>query len=472
MTLLLISGFEEGTTDEATTASGTSAVQSAVKRTGTYALRQNPTAAGAIYAVRSIGADGGGAEFALSTMYVTFYMRLGAVPTATVRVAVAANAAASVNAWIRMDSSGHIFLSNAAESSNSSNAATLSADGLWHLVEVKFVQNGTCTLQVDGGSSVSITGANVVLDRFQFGTGSTQTKDFYYDDLAIDDASAPGAGQCVVMLPDGAGAQTGGWTAGTGTTFAEVDDIPSDDDTTYWAASASGERSVSLASAAASGVVGSIKAIKLRSLLRCITTASGNIKAYSGAASSSTSSTALPTTYTPLRKVLPTDPNTSAAWTASGLDALELGVVTAASSAIRCTQLCVMVWSNGVAVTPSFSSAPAITYGSLTRTGPNNTPWTLTFTPSDTDTTGANALSWKVYTGALRTGTLVGSGTCTNATQKVTTLAYNASGLSAGSNTLYVSVDDGTLVSADSTVTLLRDDAAPTGATSVSVTAV
>jgi hypothetical protein len=130
----------------------------------------------------------------------------------------------------------------------------------------------------------------------------------------------------------------------------------------------------------------------------------------------------------------------------------------------------VAIGSTGV--TPSFSSAPAVTYGGLTRTGPNNTPWTLTFTPSDTGMTGTNALNWKVYTGAGRTGTLVASGTCTNAVQKVTTIAYNASGLSTGSQTLYVSLDDGTLTSADSTVTLLRDDGAPTASTSISVAAV
>jgi hypothetical protein len=125
--------------------------------------------------------------------------------------------------------------------------------------------------------------------------------------------------------------------------------------------------------------------------------------------------------------------------------------------------------------TATFGTAPTISsvtvgYGALTRTGPNNTPWTLTFTATDPEETGADALTWEVWTGAGRTGTMVASGTCTSAVSRQGSIAYNASGIVDGSQTLRLSVDDGTLTSADSSFTLKRDDVAPTAATAIVVT--
>lgn len=111
---------------------------------------------------------------------------------------------------------------------------------------------------------------------------------------------------------------------------------------------------------------------------------------------------------------------------------------------------------------PTITVAPAVSYGSLTRLGPANTPAAVSFTASDPEQATADALSYTIRTAASGGGTLVGSGTCTSGTSKQHSIANADPGLVDGSQTLYLRVFDGTMWSADSSFTLLRDTGAPT----------
>lgn len=122
---------------------------------------------------------------------------------------------------------------------------------------------------------------------------------------------------------------------------------------------------------------------------------------------------------------------------------------------------------------PTFSVQPSTNYNSgLTRTSVDNTPVSVVFTANDSEQTGSNALSYEIRTSATPgAGTLVGSGTCTHNSSKSHSLAYNASGLSVGSNTLYVHVTDGTNTTTSNSFTVLRDDGtAPTYSVTPNVT--
>ncbi len=117
-------------------------------------------------------------------------------------------------------------------------------------------------------------------------------------------------------------------------------------------------------------------------------------------------------------------------------------------------------------VDPGCSAASA-SYGAWTRTGPLNTPWRLTALATDGDNPVA---AYELWTGAARTGTQVDSGAASSATPISGDVAYDASGLVDGDQTLYFSVDDGLgNISSDCTFTLRRDDIDPTEATGVSV---
>ena len=115
---------------------------------------------------------------------------------------------------------------------------------------------------------------------------------------------------------------------------------------------------------------------------------------------------------------------------------------------------------------PTASSVSA-TYGSYSRAGPNNTPWTLNFT-------GANGITtYQVRTGStVTTGTQVVAPAAAADGANAKTIAYNATGLVDGSQTLYlyVSNDSGSTWSAGYSFTLLRDDTAPTASTAISNT--
>ena len=119
---------------------------------------------------------------------------------------------------------------------------------------------------------------------------------------------------------------------------------------------------------------------------------------------------------------------------------------------------------------PTITAGPTTTYASLTRTGPANA-WGFTFTPHDDYHVDADGLTYSLRTSATYgTGTEITSGTCTSDVSKVLTgLAYNITGLADGSNSLFLHISNGTDNTATAgSVTLLRDDAAPTAATAIS----
>lgn len=119
---------------------------------------------------------------------------------------------------------------------------------------------------------------------------------------------------------------------------------------------------------------------------------------------------------------------------------------------------------------PTISVQPSASYGGKTRTGPSNTPWTLSFTATDAEQTGAGALTYTLKRSSdnATIGTI--TGTFTSGAAQNISVAYNATNLAAGSNTLYVTASDGTLSTNSNTFTLLRDDTAPTASTTISTT--
>ena len=117
--------------------------------------------------------------------------------------------------------------------------------------------------------------------------------------------------------------------------------------------------------------------------------------------------------------------------------------------------------------TPPSCSGVSVSYGAGTRTGPNNTPWTVSFLAADGDNPVTNA---EIWTGPGRTGTQVASGSASSSAPNSLDVAYNAPGLADGDQTLYLSVDDGLgNVSGDCAFTVRRDDVEPTDATGVTV---
>ena len=95
---------------------------------------------------------------------------------------------------------------------------------------------------------------------------------------------------------------------------------------------------------------------------------------------------------------------------------------------------------------PTITTGPTTTYASGTATTPTVT-WGVTFTATDAEQTGADALTYYIRTSStFGAGTQVATGTCTSGTSKVVTgLTYNAPGVNEGTQTLYLHIYDGAL---------------------------
>lgn len=123
----------------------------------------------------------------------------------------------------------------------------------------------------------------------------------------------------------------------------------------------------------------------------------------------------------------------------------------------------VTVWYEDISVV----GTPTVDYRGLSRTGPGNALWRLHFI-------GSGAVNrYQVRTAATSgAGTQVSTGAAVAGANAID-IAYDAAGLVDGSQTLYlfVSADGGaTWPVASTSITLVRDDTAPTAATSISTT--
>lgn len=107
---------------------------------------------------------------------------------------------------------------------------------------------------------------------------------------------------------------------------------------------------------------------------------------------------------------------------------------------------------------PEITVPPTVSYGSFTRTGPNNSPVTVSFTATDAD---GDSLTYTIRTAGSGGGTLVADGNANEGTPTNVNIAHNAPGLVEGTNSLHVRVHDGTEWSSDASFTLLVDRTAP-----------
>lgn len=245
------------------------------------------------------------------------------------------------------------FLSNSwtirLTAASNSSAITLTQDQ-WHLAHVTYVQGGTCTLQIDGGTGVTASpfggDGNSVQTGLGCGSDSNLNGTMKFDSWVLADAALDYDPAVYRMAPDGDGNYTG-WTGA----FGDVDEIASDGDTTYiTTSSANTKESVTLESTTAAGVVGTIKAVKVQALVRDEGGASSmRVFLRTGGTDYNGNSIDPGSSYVNLGHVWETNPNTGVAWTAADLDGLEIGVENINAVAVRCTQLGLMVLTDGVA---------------------------------------------------------------------------------------------------------------------------
>ena len=318
-TRLYTTGFERNsvTADhEITGTSGTApTISTTTIRSGTYALRTNPSSATSIAYVDYATADTGTAR-----MTVRAYLRVTTLPSGTTQILSFYDSAAlgTPQASIRLDASGNLLVYN--EEDSAQVGSTLSGaitTGTWYRLELAYdfgtaaTGDTTISAMLNGNvfaSSTTINHANGAR-RIVMGVITSTSADLFYDDVGLNQDAFVGhqqwvgEGKVVLILTDGNGSNTS-WAAGTNAfDEAEVDDTPAAgfDTTTYVQATATGDiDDYTLASTASVGIDAndSIRLFEGWSRASSLTAASGNhiLSVYDGATAEAGSTNAIAVT--------------------------------------------------------------------------------------------------------------------------------------------------------------------------------
>lgn len=345
MTTLCVHGFETGDNSDFFTTGGTFSVQSGTVRTGTYALRCNPTTTATGFVALG-NSPAVGSSMNATTHYSRFYFRYATKPASGDEpIAVWRKSGGTMHAELRLDSTGVLKTYDVTPTLLNTGTTVLSAN-TWYRIEVKLVMSASGTFDVKIDGVAEITSGTVTMDANatnylllgKVTNRNGNTVDFFYDDTRVDSAAYPGAGQVVALKANGSGNYTQ-WSTGTGTSYLEVDEVPPDNDTTYIGSSTNTDASTfAMENSSVYSISGTINCVRSVAVCRDEGGASA-IKARlrSSTTDSDSSGQNLTTTYSTVSKIYDTDPATGAAWTTSGLDGVEIGVVNGAAVASRCT---------------------------------------------------------------------------------------------------------------------------------------
>lgn len=429
MAVLNVVGFEtQGATESLVATSPSVSWSTAIKRSGSASLRVNAAATTGFMTIGAYSPTTAvyGEIGRTAQTFCTFYMYFTTLPGATMGTVRFRNAAGSEIVRINVGTGGAITLVGTATSAT---IATIST-GQWYRMEMRVTSNGTCGLSVDGGTEVTVTGNNFTFDRIIMGPSSGATSDMYFDDLVIDDATFHVDPQVTIGKAIGSGTYSA-WTDGTGSTFAEVDEVPPN--VADYIQNTSGTNvahTFDMTSAATIGFSNTITAVVpfLIAAESVSATTSISVRLRSGGTDYDSTAADVGNT-TPVAKawIKELDPATGAAWTSTNFDAIEVGVLKAAdASTVRVHEVYVMVLTTVVVVPAmlTLSSAP----GAATATMTLASPTTLTLGASAGVATAALA----VRSPALLSMTASGLSNATAALSAATYLILGgAGGLSA-----------------------------------------
>lgn len=225
-------GFELGSVGEFFATTGTApTIQTGTVRSGTYAMRANPTAAQSYAQFRRRNSTG---TFSNLFQSVRFWLRIATLPSANTHIAESFGVSlATVHQFLQLNTDGKLAIGQTA-SVEATSTDVLSADGLWHLVELEAGASGK-NLWVDGSLWAS-GGANGVQDsEGRLGVITSTTADLYFDDVEWWNSDLGGASlyvthkhKIILSLPTADSSITS-WTGGAGGTtnlFDAVNNVP------------------------------------------------------------------------------------------------------------------------------------------------------------------------------------------------------------------------------------------------------
>jgi len=205
---------------------------------------------------------------------------------------------------------------------------------LWNYVEFKCTINnstGSIALQINGVPALSVTGidtqntGNAFINQYAF-TGVGCDDHYLCDTTGSVNNDFLGDVKIETLYVTGAGNSTQ-WTPLTGSNFQNVDEQQDDDgDTTYNSSSTSGNKDT-FATGNLITTSGTVYGSKVNIIARKDDAGTREVRTVvrSSSTEATGASRALTTSYILYGDIFELDPNTSALWTVSGINAMEIG---------------------------------------------------------------------------------------------------------------------------------------------------
>jgi hypothetical protein len=343
--------------------SNTASFQTTTKHTGSYALKVNPTTTGVGYGL-ILGLPANGCQPAINagasvaTSYVSFYLNLETLPSSlSEQIFDVENTASAYKCSVRLTSAGNLAFYDTTPTLQATGTTVLST-GTWYLIDVKCGTSASTAaweVRINGVSEISGSSANTTATNAgEINLGKRTDRNgkgitVYYDDWSWSDSAYPGAQQTTVLVPNGAGNALQ-WVAGVGTAdYTSVAELPNDGNTTYLKSDlTSGHAfSVAMTNTSTAGITGTVNSVKVDVIVARDGGTNGavNVRLRSNTTNSDTSTSGTTTSsYNERGKISDTDPATSSAWTLSGVDGTEAGVLEASTTQVsRVTAMYEMV---------------------------------------------------------------------------------------------------------------------------------
>jgi len=278
---------------------------------------------------------------AIDTIIIGFAWKCDVLPIADTNILYFIEEYIDFGINVQITSGGEIVVERRGSELGRSTTAGLSTE-TWYYIEIKiFLDNsaGTVDVKVDENSVLSLTSkdtlqgalADVAAVRF-YGT-TDATYNFTYDDIYIcDDAGSVNnnfLGVCMVsgIFPNSAGDETD-FTPSAGSNYECVDEVVSDDDTSYVESSTSTDRDL-YNYESMPGSLGDILGVQINTTVRETDVNIFTLKQPCKSSTTVSAGSAEPvgsTTYTHRERILEQDPHTSAAWIEAGVNAAQFGV--------------------------------------------------------------------------------------------------------------------------------------------------
>jgi hypothetical protein len=245
------------------------------------------------------------------------------------------NASSGVVITLRVDQTvGTVTVSGPGGVIGTATGLAITSFNVWHYFEIYGTVNastGTCTVYMDGTAIITVTGVNTgsaAVARIQTNTdgngGNTQA--LQIDDLFFADATTH-LGECKVETLRPASDSSVAWTPSSGANnYSRVNETLVDGDTSYVQTATAGARDL-YGIASLSTTPANIYAANVVSFAEKTDATTRQLYNSVHSASTDSDGTAfnLAASYSRYDRVLTTDPATSAAWTASGVNNLLIG---------------------------------------------------------------------------------------------------------------------------------------------------